>query len=49
VHTLAGQAEEASDLPYGWPTSGLAAFEASLVDGKLIATKRTLYFNPKEH
>lgn len=48
VHMLAGQAEAASDLPYGWPTSALAAFDVALEDKRLTANRRRLYFNPKE-
>jgi len=47
VHTLAGQAQAAGDLPYGWPTSALAAFDVALDDGALHATRRLLFFNPK--
>lgn len=47
VHLLAGQAEAASDLPYGWPTSALAAFTVDLMDKRPVATERVLYFNPK--
>ena len=47
VHLLAGQAGAASDLPYGWPTSALAAFMVDLKDKRPVATERVLYFNPK--
>ena len=47
VHLLAGQAEAASDLPYGWPTSALAAFDVALESKRPVASKRILYFNPK--
>ena len=47
VHLLAGQADAASDLPYGWPTSALAAFEVSVQNKKPVASRRVLYFNPK--
>lgn len=48
VHMLASQAEAASDLPYGWPTSAFAAFDVALDNKRLIANRRRLYFNPKE-
>ena len=47
VHFLAGQADAASDLPYGWPTSALAAFDVTLEQKRPVASRRVLYFNPK--
>jgi phosphohistidine phosphatase len=48
VHMLAGQAGAVSDLPYGWPTSALAAFEVTIRNKRPVAEKRVLYFNPKD-
>lgn len=47
VHLLAGQAEAAADLPYGWPTSALAAFDVRVENKRPVASRRILYFNPK--
>ena len=47
VHMLAVQAEAASDLPYGWPTSALAGFDVRIENKRPVATKWILYFNPK--
>ena len=47
VHALAGQADAAADLPYGWPTSAFAAFDVTVQNKRPVASERILYFNPK--
>ncbi len=48
VHQLAASAGHSADLPYGWPTSAVAAFEVSEREGLVVASKRLMTFNPKD-
>ena len=47
VHSLAADVEMIAQLPQGWPTGAVAAFEVTHEANRLSATNCSLLFNPK--
>jgi len=47
VHALASGENMSAGLPYGWPTSAVAAYEVNRTKNRLSASERLMLFDPK--
>ena len=47
AHSLAAAAQSTKDMPPGWPTSALAAFEIAPAGERVTASRRLMLFDPK--
>ncbi|MGJ3232944.1 MAG: SixA phosphatase family protein [Oceanicaulis sp.] len=47
AHSLAAAAQASKDMPPGWPTSTLAAFDIEPSGERVTASRRLMLFNPK--
>ncbi|MEQ8405546.1 MAG: histidine phosphatase family protein [Oceanicaulis sp.] len=47
AHSLAAAAQSTKDMPPGWPTSALAAFDIAPAGERVTASRRLMLFDPK--